>query len=265
VPINCAAIPETLMESELFGHARGAFTGAVQQKKGLFETAEKGTLFLDEVGELPSNMQSKLLRAIQERSFRRIGGNEDISVDVRIVCASKQNLEEAMKAGRFRDDLYFRLNVIQIVVPALRERREDIPVLARHFLAKFAKGLARPIAKIDGEAMRALLAYDYPGNVRELENLIERAAIIETKDVISLESLPPNVTKIGKHGESAVPVSAEIIGEEGIFLDAELDRLEKALLLKALDKTGGNRTEASKILNISFRSMRYRLEKHGIE
>ena len=265
VPINCAAIPETLMESELFGHARGAFTGAVQQKKGLFETAEKGTLFLDEVGELPSNMQSKLLRAIQERSFRRIGGNEDISVDVRIVCASKQNLEEAMKAGRFRDDLYFRLNVIQIVVPALRERREDIPVLARHFLAKFAKGLARPIAKIDGEAMRALLAYDYPGNVRELENIIERAAIIETKDVISLESLPPNVTKIGKHGESTVPVSAEIIGEEGIFLDAEMDRLEKALLLKALDKTGGNRTEASKILNISFRSMRYRLEKHGIE
>lgn len=265
VPINCAAIPETLMESELFGHARGAFTGAVQQKKGLFETAQKGTLFLDEVGELPPNMQSKLLRAIQERSFRRIGGNEDISVDVRIVCASKQNLEDAMKAGRFRDDLFFRLNVIQIVVPALRERREDIPVLARNFLAKFAKGLAKPIAKIDGEAMRALLAYDYPGNVRELENIIERAAIIETKDVISLASLPPNVTKIGSHGESSLPVSVEIIGEEGIFLDAEMDRLEKALLLKALDKTAGNRTEAAKLLNITFRSMRYRLEKHGIE
>ncbi len=265
VPINCAAIPETLMESELFGHMRGAFTGAVQNKKGLFEQAHRGTLFLDEVGELPHGMQSKLLRAIQERSFRRIGGNEDISVDVRILCASKQNLEEGMKDGRFRDDLFFRLNVIQIVVPPLRERKEDIPILARHFLEKFAGKVGKRITRIDGEAMRALVSYDFPGNVRELENILERATIIETKDVISLDSLPPNVTKMGTHEEVAVPFAPELIDIEGVSLDAEMDRLEKAMLLKALERTGGNKTEAAKLLNISFRSMRYRLEKHGIE
>lgn len=265
VPINCAAIPETLMESELFGHMRGAFTGAVQTKKGLFEEAHRGTLFLDEVGELPPSMQSKLLRAIQERSFRRIGGNDDVSVDVRIVCASKQNLEASMREGRFRDDLYFRLNVIQIVVPPLRERREDIPALARHFTERFAQKMGKPVSRIDGEAMRALLAYDFPGNIRELENVLERAVIIETKDVISLSSLPPNVTKMVTPGEAPVPFLPEIVDGEGVSLDAEMDRLEKAMLLKALEKTGGNRTEAAKLLNISFRSIRYRLEKHGIE
>ena len=265
VPINCAAIPETLMESELFGHTRGAFTGAVQQKKGLFEQAHRGTLFLDEVGELPHGMQSKLLRAIQERSFRRIGGNEDISVDVRILCASKQNLEEAMKETRFRDDLFFRLNVIQIVVPPLRERREDIPSLVKFFLSKFAGKMGKRITRVDGEAMRALLSYDFPGNVRELENILERASIIETKDVISLDSLPPNVTKIGTLEEVGVPFCPDLPDGEAVSLDAEMDRLEKSMLLKALEKTGGNKTEAAKILNISFRSMRYRLEKHGIE
>jgi two-component system response regulator PilR (NtrC family) len=210
-------------------------------------------------------MQSKLLRAIQERSFRRIGGNEDLSIDVRIVCASKRDLEEEMKAGRFRDDLYFRLHVIQIVVPPLRERREDVPVLAMHFIAKFAKEMGKPISRIDGEAMRALLAYDYPGNVRELENIIERATIIETKDVISMASLPPNVTKIDSLREGSVPVYPEIFDVEGASLDALVDRLEKELLLKALERAGGNRTEAAKLLNISFRSMRYRLDKHGIE
>jgi two-component system response regulator PilR (NtrC family) len=217
------------------------------------------------VGEIPPSMQSKLLRAIQERSFRRIGGNEDISIDVRIVCASKRDLEEEMKAGRFRDDLYFRLHVIQIVVPPLRERREDVPVLTLHFLAKFAKEMGKPISRIDGEAMRALLAYDYPGNVRELENIIERATIIETKDVISMASLPPNVTKIASLHEGSVPVYPEIFDVEGASLDALVDRLEKELLLKALERAGGNRTEAAKLLNISFRSMRYRLDKHGIE
>ncbi len=265
VAINCAAIPETLMESELFGHMRGAFTGAVQTKRGLFEAAHRGTLFLDEVGEIPSSMQSKLLRAIQERSFRRIGGNEDLSIDVRIVCASKRDLEEEMKAGRFRDDLYFRLHVIQIVVPPLRERREDILVLAMHFLGKFAKQMEKTISRIDGEAMRALLAYDYPGNVRELENIMERATIIETKDVISMASLPPNVTKIDSSREGIVPLYPEIFDMEGASLDAAVDRLEKELLLKALERAGGNKTEAAKLLNISFRSMRYRLDKHGIE
>ncbi|MBI5577180.1 MAG: sigma-54-dependent Fis family transcriptional regulator [Deltaproteobacteria bacterium] len=265
IAINCAAIPETLMESELFGHMRGAFTGAVQTKRGLFEAAHKGTLFLDEVGEIPANMQSKLLRAIQERVFRRIGGNEDISIDVRIVCASKRKLEEEMKAGRFRDDLYFRLNVIQIVVPSLRERREDIPVLAQHFLDKYAKLMGKPIARMDGGTMRSLLAYDYPGNVRELENIMERATIIETKDVISIASLPQNVTKIDSSAGEAAVFIPEAFDVEGSSLDTVVDRLEKELLLKALERSGGNRTEAAKLLNISFRSMRYRLDKHGIE
>ncbi len=265
IPINCAAIPETLLESELFGHVRGAFTGAVQTKKGLFEAGNRGTLFLDEVGELPQSMQVKLLRAIQERSFRRIGGNEDIAVDVRIVCASKRDLEREMKAGNFRDDLYFRLNVIQIVIPPLRERREDIPVLALNFLSRFSGRLGKTLSRIDGEAMRALLAYDYPGNVRELENLIERASIMETKDVISLTSLPPNVTKTVTEGGLRTPSAEDVQVGEATSLDVEMDRLEKAMLLKALDRTGGNKTEAAKLLNITFRSMRYRCSKHGIE
>ncbi len=265
VPINCAAIPETLIESELFGHARGAFTGAVQTKKGLFESAHRGTLFLDEVGELPQPMQSKLLRALQERTFRRIGGTEDISIDFRLVCASKRDLNREMAEGRFRDDLFFRLNVIQIFVPPLRERREDIPVLAAHFAEKFAGKHGKPFSRIDGEAMRALLAHDFPGNVRELENIIERATIMETKNVISIDSLPPNVTKNVTPEQFPGGFLPQSLPEEGAFLDTEMDRLEKSYLLKALEATGGNRTEASKLLNISFRSLRYRLQKHGIE
>jgi two-component system response regulator PilR (NtrC family) len=265
VPINCAAIPETLIESELFGHVRGAFTGAVQTKKGLFETAHRGTLFLDEVGELPQPMQSKLLRALQDRSFRRVGGNEDLTIDFRIVCASKRDLNREMTDGRFRDDLFFRLNVIQIFVPPLRDRREDIPALAAHFTEKFAGKHGKPFSRIDGEAMRALLAYDFPGNVRELENILERAAIMETKNVISIDSLPPNVTKNVTSGQLPPIAFQQSFPEEGVFLDTEMDRLEKSYLLKALETTKGNRTEASKLLNISFRSLRYRLQKHGIE
>jgi two-component system response regulator PilR (NtrC family) len=258
VPINCAAIPETLIESELFGHVRGAFTGAVQTKKGLFEAAHRGTLFLDEVGELPQPMQSKLLRALQERSFRRVGGNEDLSIDFRIVCASKRDLNQEMVEGRFRDDLYFRLNVIQIFVPPLRDRREDIPALAAHFVRKFAEKHGKPFARIDGEAMRALLSYDFPGNVRELENM-------ETKNVISIDALPPNVTKIVTGGAVEAGTYEESFPEAGVFLDAEMDKLEKIYLGKALEKTGGNRTEAAKLLNISLRSIRYRLQKHSID
>ncbi|MBI5905575.1 MAG: sigma-54-dependent Fis family transcriptional regulator [Deltaproteobacteria bacterium] len=265
VPINCAAIPETLIESELFGHVRGAFTGAVQTKKGLFEAAHRGTLFLDEVGELPQPMQSKLLRALQERSFRRVGGNEDLSIDFRILCASKRDLNQEMMEGRFRDDLYYRLNVIQIFVPPLRDRREDIPALAAHFVRKFAEKHGKPFGRIDGEAMRALLAYDFPGNVRELENILERAMIMETKNVISIDALPPNVTKIvtREAGESAS--YKESFPDDGVFLDTEMDKLEKIYLEKALEKTVGNRTEAAKLLNISLRSIRYRIQKHGIE
>jgi two-component system response regulator PilR (NtrC family) len=308
VPINCAAIPETLMESELFGHVRGAFTGAVKTKKGLFEAAHKGTLFLDEVGELPASMQGKLLRAIQERSVRRIGGNEDIHVDVRIVCASKRNLEEEMQAGRFRDDLFYRLNVIQVVVPPLRERRDDIPILALQFVEKFSGRLAKPVRGIRPDAMAGLRAYDYPGNVRELENIIERATIIETTEIIGPESLPPfvmrataglstlaetdaspifvtlpesdqsGVTKNVTSDDAFDPVLPQNVTSGSpdesiedhlasgtVSLDAEMDKFEKDLLLTALARVGGNKTEAAKILNISFRSLRYRLEKHGID
>jgi len=265
IPINCAAIPETLIESELFGHVRGAFTGAVQTKKGLFEAAHRGTLFLDEVGELPQPMQSKLLRALQERSFRRVGGNEDLSIDFRILCASKRDLNQEMMEGRFRDDLYYRLNVIQISVPPLRDRREDIPALAAHFVRKFAEKHGRPFGRIDGEAMRALLAYDFPGNVRELENILERAMIMETKNVISIDALPPNVTKIVTGGVGESGSYKESFPDDGVFLDTEMDKLEKIYLEKALEKAVGNRTEAAKLLNISLRSIRYRIQKHGIE
>jgi len=206
-----------------------------------------------------------LLRSLQERSFRRVGGNEDISIDIRIVCASKRDLHREMVEGRFRDDLYFRLNVIQVFVPPLRDRREDIPALAAHFLGKFSEKHAKPMTRIDGEAMRALLAYDFPGNVRELENLLERATIMETKNVISIGSFPPNVTKFVTQEAAWVRKKQESFPEEGVFLDTEMDRLEKIHLVNALDKTGGNRTEAAKLLNISLRSLRYRLQKHGIE
>jgi two-component system response regulator PilR (NtrC family) len=217
------------------------------------------------VGELPLPMQSKLLRALQERTFRRIGGNEDIAIDFRLICASKRDLNREMAEGRFRDDLFFRLNVIQIFVPPLRDRREDIPVLAAHFAEKFAGKHGKPFSRIDGEAMRALLAYDFPGNVRELENLLERATIMETKNVISIDSLPPNLTKNVTPEPSQGGFLPQSLPEEGAVLDTEMDRLEKSYLLKALEATGGNRTEAAKLLNISFRSLRYRLQKHGIE
>ncbi|MCL1926538.1 MAG: sigma-54 dependent transcriptional regulator [Syntrophorhabdaceae bacterium] len=265
VPINCAAIPDTLIESELFGHARGAFTGAVQTKKGLFESAHQGTLFLDEIGELPLPMQSKLLRALQERVFRRVGGNEDISIDFRLICASKRDLNQEMEEGRFRDDLFFRLNVIQIVVPPLRERREDIPVLAAYFMEKFSRKHGKSISRIDGEAMRILLAHNYPGNIRELENILERATIMESGNVISTGSLPPNVTKIVTPIGSSDTFGLDPLPPEGAFLDSEMDAFEKSYILKALEAANGNRTEAAKLLNISFRSLRYRLQKHGIE
>ncbi|MBE0568967.1 MAG: sigma-54-dependent Fis family transcriptional regulator, partial [Deltaproteobacteria bacterium] len=195
----------------------------------------------------------------------RVGGNEDLSIDFRLVCASKRDLNREMAEGRFRDDLFFRLNVIQLFVPPLRERREDIPTLAAHFTEKFAAKHGKPVSRIDGEAMRVLLAYDFPGNVRELENLFERATIIETKNVISIDSLPPNVTKIVTSAQAQDRVLPQSLPEEGAFLDTEMDRLERSYLLKALETTGGNRTEAAKLLNITFRSLRYRLQKHGIE
>ncbi len=263
VEINCAAIPEALLESELFGHVKGAFTGAIQNKQGLFELAHKGTIFLDEIGEMPLPLQGKLLRAIQEKAFRRVGGNDMTRVDVRVISASKRNLQKLVGEGTFRDDLYYRLNVVCIKVPSLRERKEDIPLLAHHFLKKYALELGKEVKKISPEAMRMLMRYDFPGNVRELENIVERSVILENKDQITGESLPENLTSNESDEESSpYPTFLDL---NGTSLDDVVSEMERNFLLKALERSANNRTEAAKLLNISFRSLRYRLEKYGIE
>jgi two-component system response regulator PilR (NtrC family) len=264
VEINCAAIPESLLESELFGHVKGAFTGAISNKQGLFELASKGTLFLDEIGEMPVSLQGKLLRAIQDKAFRRVGGNDVIRVDARIISASKRNLLDGVEQGIFRDDLFYRLNVVSINVPPLRERKEDIPLLAHHFLSKYTIELGKEIIKISPDAMRMLMRYDFPGNVRELENIVERAVILELKDQITPESLPENLIDTVDE-EYELPEIYENLSLDGSSLDGLVGNIEKNFLLKALERTGGNKTEAAKLLRISFRSLRYRLEKYGIE
>jgi two-component system response regulator PilR (NtrC family) len=262
VTINCSAIPETLMESELFGHMKGAFTGAFSNKQGLFEAAEGGAVFLDEIGELSPSLQVKLLRVIQDRIFRRVGGTEDIEVDVRIITATNKNLEEEVRQGGFREDLFYRLNVIQIKIPPLRERREDIPVLARHFLDRYSRELGKGIKKISEEAMGRLVNYSYPGNVRELENIIERAVALESSSAILPESLPPVVFE--KPSEIALREEIEL-PPAGLDLEEVVGGIEKGLLLKALQNARGVKKEAAKLLKISFRSLRYRLKKYGLE
>ncbi len=264
VEINCAAIPESLLESELFGHVKGAFTGAINNKQGLFELASGGTLFLDEIGEMPNPLQGKLLRAIQEKAFRRVGGNDLIRVDARIVSASKKNLLDAVEKGSFRDDLFYRLNVVSIHVPPLRDRKEDIPLLAHHFLSRYAIEMGKEIKKISPDAMRMLMRYDFPGNVRELENIVERAVILEMKDQVTPESLPENLIETGDE-EYELPEYYESLSLEGTSLDGVVGNIERNFLLKALERAGGNKTEAAKLLKISFRSLRYRIEKFGIE
>lgn len=262
VTINCGAIPENLMESEMFGHKKGSFTGAVIDKSGLFEVADGGTLFLDEVGELPLSIQVKLLRAIQERIIRRVGATDDIKVDVRIIAATNRDLEKMVNDGTFRQDLYYRLNVIQIKTPSLRERRDDIPLLANHFLKKYNERLGKNIGGISQEAMEMLKKYDYPGNVRELENIIERTVALEAGSTILPESLPPFVnTPSGRKMASSQEIE---IGPEGIDLDKIIGQIEKELLIKAIHVANGTKKRAAKILNISFRSMRYRVEKYGL-
>jgi len=259
VAINCGAIPENLLESELFGHVKGAFTGAVQNKAGLFEAAEKGTLFLDEIGELTPTLQVKLLRAIQEKRIRRVGGMRDEPVDVRILAATNQRLEEEVAAGRFREDLYYRLNVIQIVLPPLRDRVDDIPLLVLYFNEKYARELDRHVTGIDDAALQRLCEYPFPGNVRELENVIERAVALCRREVIGLEALPPNLLRPGPAG----PVSR--IPSDGVDLEGLVAEYEKGLLREALDKTDGVKKRAAALLGISFRSFRYRLEKLHLE
>ncbi len=262
VTLNCGAIPESLIESELFGHMKGAFTDAIATKKGLFEMADEGTIFLDEISELPLLMQVKLLRVLQDREFKRVGGTEDIRVDVRIISATNKDLEEAVKEKRFREDLFYRLNVIQIKLPPLRERREDIDLLADHFLKKYSTELNKNIRKISPDALHLLLNYGYPGNVRELQNIIERAVALGNGQELTPQHLSSYLEE-QVHLKKGL-LDLEIPGD-GIDLEKVIEDLERALLLKALERTKGIKKKAAELLRINFRSMRYRLEKYGLD
>jgi two-component system response regulator PilR (NtrC family) len=259
VAVNCGAIPENLLESELFGHVKGAFTGAVQNKPGLFETAHHGTLFLDEVGELPGSLQVKLLRVLQEKCLRRVGGTSDHQVDVRIVAATNRRLEEEVSAGRFREDLYYRLNVIQIELPPLRDRSEDIPLLIQHFVEKYAQELGKNVRSVSDAAMERVLRYEFPGNVRELENMVERAVALSQSEVIEPANLPPTILE-GR--ERTTRTQLPLVGTN---LDGLVADFERRLLREALEESGGVKKRASQLLGISFRSFRYRLEKLGLD
>lgn len=254
VPVNCAALPEQLLESELFGHEKGAFTGAVARKLGRFELADKGTIFLDEIAEMPLSMQVKLLRVIQERSFERVGGTETLNVDVRVIAATNRDLSQAIEQGQFREDLYYRLNVIQIKLPPLRERTEDIPILAQHFLEKF-RGIYM-VNSISPEAIDLLCKYHWPGNIRELQNVIERAAIICHGSEITPDHLPKELSNSPKGSTGAIIR----FPEQGL----SLEELEKELIIKALEKSGGNQTKAAQLLGITRSALLYRTQKHGI-
>ena len=260
ITVNCGAIPENLMESELFGHTKGSFTGAHAAKIGMFEAADGGTIFLDEIGEMPMHLQVKLLRVLQERRLRPVGATHETPIDVRVIAATNQDLEDSIRDGRFREDLYYRLNVIRLEMPPLRARREDIPLIARHFLRRFTEDMGKRIEDFEPAAMEALLAYDFPGNVRELENLVERAVTLESAPWVRPDSLPLwLVQPEHRHGELSYNLP-----EEGVDLEELLAGLEAGILEQALARTGGNRTEAARLLAISFRSIRYKLDKYGI-
>jgi two-component system response regulator PilR (NtrC family) len=262
VPVNCGAIPENLIESELFGHIKGAFTGAGTDKKGLFASADGGTIFLDEIGELPMPMQVKLLRVLQERRIKPVGSATEQEVNCRIVAATNRDLKAMVEEGTFREDLYYRLNVIELGLPSLRERREDLPLLIHHFLERFALEMGKNIRGITRDVMDIMLNYPYDGNVRELENIIERAVTLEMTEMITVESLPYHMQK----GNDLTRWATDFeIPEGGLSLDEIVENLERSVITKALRRTNGVRKEAARLLNISFRSMRYRLEKYGID
>lgn len=262
VVVNCGGIPDTLMESEFFGHVRGAFTGAVVDKKGLFEAADHGTIFLDEIGELSPMLQVKLLRAVQETSFKPVGGTSEITVDVRIISATNKQLDKEVVEGRFREDLFFRLNVIPIKVPPLRERKGDVAVLAQHFAEKFSKKMGKDIVKLSSYAIDFLNRYSFPGNVRELENLIERSVALSSTNIILPESLTISMHKNRRWIEGVENRRFDLNQvEQGVDLDEILGAIESAYLKKALEATGGDKKKAAELLNLSLRSLRYRLDK----
>lgn len=263
IAINCGAIPENLMESELFGHKKGAFTDASRDKKGLFEEASGGTLFLDEVGELPLHLQVKLLRALQEQTIRRVGDEQSIPIDVRLISATLRNLENDAQEGRFREDLLYRLNVVSIHLSPLRERVEDISLLIEHFLQKHSKRLGIPAKKVGADVMKVLLEYEWRGNARELENCIERALVLSQEDQIGLESLPEQVTRA--HTKRQQRASTEsTVQDDNLSIKQKTSALEIDLIQRALAKTGGNRTHAAKILEISHRALLYKLKEYGL-
>jgi two-component system response regulator PilR (NtrC family) len=258
--VNCGAIPEGLMESELFGHVKGAFTGAVANKVGLFTAAEGGTLFLDEITEIPPLLQVKLLRAIQMREIRRVGDTKDLKTDVRLIAASNRDLETAVRDGVMREDLFYRLNVLPIHLPPLRERREDIPLLVAHFLQKFSRELGKEVRGVTPEALAILERYHWPGNIRELENVLERAIVLGAGDMLGPEALPESVRR-------ARPTKGPELGdipEDGLDLEATLDEIEMRYLQRALERTGGVQTKAAELLKMTFRQFRYKLQKHNL-
>ena len=257
--INCGAMPENLLESELFGHERGAFTGALRDKKGLFQEASHGTLFLDEIGEMSLPMQVKLLRVLQEKVVRRVGGTTEDPVDVRIIAATNQNLVEKISRGEFREDLFYRINVIPISIPPLRSRREDIPLLVDHFLHKYSHALGVPPKRISAEAMRLLEGHSWPGNVRELENLIERAIALSTGTAITATDLPTSLAESGPRDDQGVALPPD-----GLDLEALLESIRADVMRQALERSGGVQTQAAELLRMSFRSFRYYARKAGI-
>jgi two-component system response regulator PilR (NtrC family) len=269
VAVNCGAIPETLIESELFGHSRGAFTGAVADHAGLFKQADQGTIFLDEVGELPLHLQVKLLRVLQEKSFTPVGASKQVKVDARVISATNRDLRKEMESGRFREDLFYRLNVVQMVLPPLRNRKDDIPVLAHYFLRKFAVSQGKQVEEISSGALMCLMSYGYPGNVRELENVLEHAVAVANRNILTeddlpshLKSVPPleNLQSIYANGNQA---PEEFFGK-AVSLDAELEGHEKAIIVSALKRANGVQKRAAELLGINYRSLRHRLDKYDL-
>ncbi len=259
IEISCASFPETLLESELFGYERGAFTGANGQKKGRFELAQGGSIFLDEIGDISENVQTKLLRVLQEREISRLGGTEPIKVDVRVITATNRDLERALSEGRFREDLYYRLNVIPIYLPPLRERREDIPILVDHFIRKYSRENDVPLRTISQEALEICLEYDWPGNVRELENAIQNAIVLGEGEEIRPEHLPLSMSHRHRRSERM-----EFFAEAGQTLQEKIDHAERIILERAIQDARGNKSEAAKRLGISLRTMRYKIKKYGL-
>ena len=266
VAVNCGALTETLLESELFGHMRGAFTGADSNKKGLVEVADKGTIFLDEISEMSPLMQVKLLRVLQERKYRRVGGTDELTADIRIIAATNRDLQARVRDGAFREDLFYRINVIPVALPPLRQRREDIPLLAEHFLPRLSERMGKSIVGISAEAADLLAAYDWPGNVRELENALERAAALEPSPMILPASLPPHMAgqAAGALGTAGADNGDDVLPEGGIDLEQHVKEIERDYIAQALKRAGGVKVKAAGLLGMSFRSLRYYTKKYKL-